>query len=174
MRLYDFHKIPTTTDHALDLKGGRLLQAASGVREIAFHPTRDLLAVTVGTGVRIVTFEGNELANLLNAHGEKANVEAVAFDTTGETLATGDASGLIKLWAVDPKGGLKFLRELTGHTRAVYALAFSSDGRVLASGGDDCAVILWGSGHRPRAIGLHRARGPRVAGGVQRRWHGRS
>jgi WD40 repeat protein len=143
VRLYDFRTIPIATDHPIDPKGGELVTAAPGVREVAFHPTRELLAVAVGTGVRIVTFQGKVLADLPGAHGTKATVESLAFDRDGGLLATGDASGLIKLWALDRDGRLALVRDLPGHTGAVYALAFSPDGRTLVSGGDDRGVTLW-------------------------------
>jgi WD40 repeat protein len=164
VRLYDCRTIPVATGHPFDAKGGELLTAAPGVRELAFHPTRELLAVAVGTGVRIVTFKGKTLAEVPHAHGTKATVEALAFDRAGEHLATGSASGLIKLWTLDRSGELAFRRDCAGHTRAVYALEFSPDGRTLASGGDDRSVILWDpvvgqerlalSGHADRVLRL--------------------
>ncbi len=150
VRVYDIRNIPVTTDHPVDLKGGTIVLAAAGAREVAFHPTRDWLAVAVGTGLRIVTLKGSVVADLPFAHRRTVNgtevkpsVEALAFDKEGTELATGDASGLIKLWSLDASGGLTFLRDLPGHTGAVHALAFSPDGQTLASGGDDRAVILW-------------------------------
>jgi WD40 repeat protein len=70
-------------------------------------------------------------------------VEALAFDAQGRRLATGDESGLIRVWSLDEGGGLTLLHDLTGHAGAIHALAFTPDGLTLASGGDDRAVILW-------------------------------
>ena len=112
VRLYDFRTIPVTTEHPFDPKGGELVLAAIDVRELAFHPKQDWLAVAAGTGVRVVTFHGKVLANLPKAHGTKATVEAVAFDKNGGQLVTGDASGVIKLWSLDRDGRLAFIRDL--------------------------------------------------------------
>jgi WD40 repeat protein/serine/threonine protein kinase len=165
VRLYDCRTIPVATDHVHDPKGGSLVTVSPGVHELAFHPSRDWLAVGVGTGVRLVTFKGEALAELPNAHGSTATVEALAFDKAGERLATGDASGRIKLWAVDRVGGLAHLRDCAGHTRAVFALEFSPDGRTLASGGDDRAVLLWDPvvGQERLALNGHADRVMRVA-----------
>jgi WD40 repeat protein len=165
VRRYDLHKIPVAVDHPIDLSGGEVVTVATGARGIAFHPTRELLAVAIGTGLRIVTFDGNRVADLPAAHGEKARVVATAFDAAGETIATADASGLIKLWSLDRLGSLKFLRDLVGHSAAVYALAFSADGRTLASGGDDRAVILWdpAAGQERLSLAGHADRVMRIA-----------
>lgn len=143
VRAYDLRDVPVSAEQPVDPKGGTLVLTASGVSELAFHPTREWLAVAVGTGVRVVTREGKVLTDATGAHGTRATVEAVAFNRAGDVLATADASGLIKLWAVDGAGKLTHHRDLLGHTAAVYTLAFSADGRALASGGDDRAVILW-------------------------------
>ena len=140
--------IPIASDHFIDLKGGTLVMAGEGVRELVFHPDREWLAVAVESGVRIVTLRGKVLANVPKAHTPGGTitqviVDAMTFDKSGKQLATGDASGLIKLWSVDAEGRLTPARDLPGHTGAVYALAFSPNGRTLASGGDDRAVILW-------------------------------
>lgn len=47
---------------------------------------------------------------------------------------------MIRLWDADAG---KLVRELNGHTGAVFTLAFSPDGRTLASGGWDGQINLW-------------------------------
>jgi WD40 repeat protein len=143
VRLYDLRAIPAGAGRPVDLHGGSVVFATAGAREAAFHPNRDWLAVSVGNGIRIISREGKVLTSLPDAHGPRATIDALAFDKSGSLLATGDASGLVKLWALGAAGKPAFVRDLAGHTGPVFALAFSPNGRTLASGGEDRAVILW-------------------------------
>jgi WD40 repeat protein len=73
--------------------------------------------------------------------GHSAWVSSLAFNPTGDALASGDRDGAIMLWNLatgQPLGG-----HLTGHTDDVTSLAFSPDGKTLASGGGDWTVIFW-------------------------------
>ncbi|HEY1187504.1 MAG TPA: protein kinase [Gemmata sp.] len=141
VRRYDLRTIPASAEQPVAAQSETVLEAGDA-RELAFHPAREWLAVGTGAGVRVVTFRGQVLADAPAAH-ENARVEALAFDWTGERLATGDSSGRIKLWGVSGAGRLAPERDLTGHNGAVHSLAFNPNGRTLASGSDDRAVILW-------------------------------
>ena len=72
--------------------------------------------------------------------GHKAGVTALAVAPGGATLASADASGLVRLWEL-PAGHL--LHELNGHRQRVTGLAFSPDGAKLASGDADGHLCLW-------------------------------
>jgi WD40 repeat protein len=63
----------------------------------------------------------------------------LAFTPTGQTLATGDREGVVRLW--DAEAGLEqlTLRQAGG----VSALEFAPDGRALAAGSVDGSVTLW-------------------------------
>jgi WD40 repeat protein/beta-lactamase regulating signal transducer with metallopeptidase domain len=67
-------------------------------------------------------------------------VFAVAFSPDGSAVATGDASGAVRVWEA---ATFKAKTTLVGHTAAVHGLAFSPDGKLLASGGADAVIHLW-------------------------------
>jgi WD40 repeat protein len=143
-RLYDLHAIPP--GESVDARGAKLLLATPHPPAVAFHPTEPWLAVGLKTGVRIVSFApdstGRVVDDLPEAHGSLP-VDALAYDATGTRLATGDASGTVRVWDAKPNGRFALARTLTGHTARVQALAFSPNGRALASGSDDRTVLLW-------------------------------
>jgi serine/threonine protein kinase len=69
---------------------------------------------------------------LASHSGLPTGINAVAFSSDGQTLASGSDDKTIKLW--DVKTG-QLRASLQGHKWGVSSVAFSSDGRTLASGG---------------------------------------
>ena len=65
---------------------------------------------------------------------------SVAWDASGERLASGSGDKTVKLW--EAASG-KLLRTLEGHANRVLSVAWDPSGERLASGSDDQTVKLW-------------------------------
>jgi len=72
--------------------------------------------------------------------GRTGTVNSVAFSPDGETLATGNADGTVRLWDVATH---RQITALTGPGGAVNSVAFSPDGTTLAGGSTDGTVRRW-------------------------------
>jgi len=86
-----------------------------------------------------VNFTDADLAKSVFAQ-QLARILSVAFSPNGTILATGDASGEIRLWQVADG---KLLLVCQGHAGWVQSVAFSPDGRWLCSGSNDQTLKLW-------------------------------
>lgn len=67
---------------------------------------------------------------LVTQAGHAEFLISAAFNPDGSIYATGDGSGIVKLW--DARGG-RLLRTISAHMGRVTSLAFSPDGRALVS-----------------------------------------
>ena len=83
------------------------------------------------------------------------DVTAVAFDRSGQVLATASRDHTVRLWDGHSGAAQKVLR---GHKDAVWAVEFSPAGRLLASASGDDSVIVW------NADGTEHARLPNLTG----------
>lgn len=72
--------------------------------------------------------------------GHTRAVTSVAFNPSGDMLASASWDSTIRLW--NARNG-KHIKTVRGHTFGVRSVAFSPDGRTLASGGDNNTVLLW-------------------------------
>lgn len=82
------------------------------------------------------------MANLFKKYDKHKfqGIQALAFSTNGNTLATSGVDNLVKLWDVKSH---KKLRTLIGHTGWVTALSFSIDDSTVASGDVYGNIKLW-------------------------------
>ncbi len=88
----------------------------------------------------ILRLRKRHLVEVLSPPGCLNGVCALAFSTSGFTLASAGERGVIQLW--DTERG-SALGRVKGHIGAVQALAYAPDGRHLASAGDDGTVRVW-------------------------------
>lgn len=78
--------------------------------------------------------------------GLRERTYGIAYSADGKWLATasGDPGqyGLVRLWSVEPGGGVKPARDLAESHDAVFAAAFSPDAKKLATAGADRTVRI--------------------------------
>jgi uncharacterized protein YgiM (DUF1202 family) len=72
--------------------------------------------------------------------GHQGEIFGLAFDPTGQIIASGSGDQSIRLWDVET-GHLQTV--LKGHTAPVRTLAFSPKGDFLASGASDKTTRIW-------------------------------
>ncbi|MCC3408509.1 MAG: PD40 domain-containing protein [Microcoleus sp. PH2017_10_PVI_O_A] len=88
----------------------------------------------VVANLREVVYEIKEQNRL-----ENGSFNSISFSPDGQMIASGDSSGIVKLWKRD--GSL--IKTLTEHSANVESVSFSPDGQMIASASRDKTVKLW-------------------------------
>jgi eukaryotic-like serine/threonine-protein kinase len=115
------------------------------VREVAFSPTDDVLAIAAGRSVMLWSLDRETIIHPLEHQDE---VWSLAFSSDGTVLVSGTDSGMIEFW--DPIDGER-LRSVAPppsnlsvtRLQRVWSLAFSGEGDLLAAGVGDWTVRLY-------------------------------
>ncbi len=92
---------------------------------------------TVGPELRIWDLAPQRERRVFAGHDGRV---CASFSPDGRRVATGDMSGLIRIFDAD-SGAL--LQTLAGHTRRVKAVHFAPDGSTLISGAEDGTLRVW-------------------------------
>jgi WD40 repeat protein len=111
------------------------LKAAKALKSQSFLVRSDTQTQVVAALRRAVY----NLKAVNSLEGHRKQVYNVSFSPDGNTLASVDADGAIKLWSSD--GAL--IKTIQGHSRTVDSISFSPDGKMFASASRDGTVKLW-------------------------------
>ncbi len=121
--------------------------AEGAIYAMALSPDSRFLAIGgyfESNEVRIIDLEKEAEVALLTGHTNV--VTSIKFSKDGLQLASADANGVIKLWAInyaDKKITASPSNVLSGHKAQVYDISFAPNGNQLVSASYDGSLKLW-------------------------------
>lgn len=83
--------------------------------------------------------------------GHEDSVITASFSPDGNSIATGDRAGIVKIWR---RNG-ELIKTIKAHDDAVWSVAWSPDGEAIATASEDTTVKLW----KPDGTALQTLRG---------------
>lgn len=129
------------------------------IPSIIFHPTKNILATSCSLmgSSRVPSLKEIKLWEISSDNSfESCNVEymksltnsykmkSIAFNSTGNLMATGDDDSKIKLWHItDDIRMTKCVKTIEKHVGPVNSVAFHPNQNILATGSSDRTTILW-------------------------------
>lgn len=119
------------------------------INSLDFYPGNQSLIYYSGndSNVRFIDWKNNIYGTIqqntpTGYHGESVDVLIVRFSKKNNILASGDHTGLIKLWDIK-NGKFNCIGIIKADNNKIFALDFSSDGKYLASAGTEEIVKVW-------------------------------
>ncbi len=110
-----------------------------GIRCIAFHPQRYLLASGgLGCGIRLWNESGRCIKVL---QGQTAGIQKIAFHPQGQLIASGAFTGEIKIWDVETERCLLTIEQY--NSSWIHVLEFSPQGYLVSSSSSDATLRFW-------------------------------
>ena len=122
-----------------------LAHTAKAISFLAISPRGDTVIIHDGTTIWSVPFAGGALREVARYSNW---LKTVVWSPDGRRIAIGGVIPEIVL--VDTESGE--VRELRGHTDAIYTLAFTRDGTHLLSASDDSTARVWNVANRTAVV----------------------
>lgn len=111
-------------------------QSGYGVTSLVIAPDGNTL---ISAGKQVEIWDLSKRTRIRALSEQTEFVDALALSPNGQTIATGDRKGAIRLWNFNTGQ----LQRSLSHGNIVYQLAFSANGKILFSGGLDNTVKRW-------------------------------
>jgi WD40 repeat protein len=121
-------------DLALEVGRVRIAWGARYVFALAFSPDGSTLAAGTETSLLLLRETEGHWRPHQQWKDHRGWVTAIAFDVSGQLLASGGIDGNVRVWDAQHRRR-KPLRQLSARVGPVRSLAFSPDGGVIAAGG---------------------------------------
>lgn len=130
------------------------LRAGSQIYGMAFSKDGRWLACATVSESNIGLIDTANWEVIAYTHAPDSPFISLSFSPDGQYLATGDDSGKVELWSVNPIARLSIIGR---HQARVKSVTFSPDGKQIASSSDDKTIALWNVSSRSlaRRIGTH-------------------